>query len=97
MSDEEKVVNWLEENYKGIILGLIIGISILYGYKTYVSNQNSHQLEISRLYDLAIESYTNGDPSSILSFSKRYMDSDPSNIYTQLASFYSAKIMYEKK
>ena len=40
MSDEEKVVNWLEENYKGIILGLIIGISIL--YDTYVSNQNNH-------------------------------------------------------
>ena len=29
MSDEERVVSWLEENYKGLILGIIIGLSTL--------------------------------------------------------------------
>ena len=41
MSDEERVVSWLEENYKGLILGIIIGLSILYGYKAYISNENT--------------------------------------------------------
>ena len=51
MSDEEKVVSWLEENYKGLIVGVIIGLSILYGYKAYISNENTKQLNLSREYD----------------------------------------------
>ena len=48
MSDEEKVVSWLEENYKGLVAGVIIGLSILYGYKAYISNENTNQLNLSR-------------------------------------------------
>ena len=31
MSDEEKVVSWFEENYKSLILGVLIGLSVLFG------------------------------------------------------------------
>ena len=70
MSDEERVVSWLEENYKGLILGIIIGLSTLYGYKAYISSENSSQLELSRQYDLAIVQYNSGKIESILKFSK---------------------------
>ena len=45
MSDEEKVVSWFEENYKSLILGILVGLSILFGYKSYLSNQNSAQVK----------------------------------------------------
>ena len=94
MSDEEKVVSWLEENYKSLVLGVAIGLTILFGYKSYLSGQNSTQLELSRQFDLAIISYQKGSSSEILSFSKSNMVENSDNIYTSLANLYSAKIMY---
>ena len=94
MSDEEKVIDWLEENYKSLIFGVVIGLAILFGYKSYLSSQNSTQLELSRQFDLAITSYQKGSSSEILSFSKSNMMKNSDNIYTSLANLYSAKIMY---
>ena len=96
MSDEERVLNWLEENYKGLILGIIIGLSTLYGYKVYISSENTSQLELSRQYDLAIVQYNSGKIESILRFSKENIIQNPKNIYTSLANLYSAKEMYAK-
>ena len=94
MSDEEKVVSWLEENYKGLIAGIIIGLSILYGYKAYISNENTKQLNLSRQYDLAINEYNSGNIDGVLKFSRNNITQNPNNIYTSLASLYSAKEMY---
>ena len=96
MSDEEKVISWLEENYKGLILGVIIGLSILYGYKAYISNENTKQLNLSRQYDLAINEYNSGNIDEVLKFSRNNISQNPGNIYTSLASLYSAKEMYKK-
>ena len=30
MSDDEKVISWFEENYKGLLLGIVVGLSILF-------------------------------------------------------------------
>ena len=94
MSDEEKVVSWFEENYKSLIFGVFIGLTILFGYKSYLSSQNSLQLELSRQFDLAVTSYNNGDSSKILTFSRENMNKHSNNVYTSLANLYSAKIMY---
>ena len=96
MSDEEKVISWLEENYKGLILGLIIGLSILYGFKAYISNENTKQLNLSRQYDLAINEYNSGNIDGVLKFSRNNITQNPANIYTSLASLYSAKEMYKQ-
>ena len=96
MSDEERVVSWLEENYKGLILGIIIGLSTLYGYKAYISNENTEQLELSRQYDLVIVQYNSGKVEPLLKFSKDNIIRNPKNIYTSLANLYSAKEMYAK-
>jgi predicted negative regulator of RcsB-dependent stress response len=94
MSDEERVISWLEENYKGLILGIIIGLSALYGYKVYISSENTAQLELSRQYDLAIVQYNSGKVEPLLKFSKDNIIQNPKNIYTSLANLYSAKMMY---
>tara|TARA_Y100000389_G_C17468006_1_gene527487 strand:+ start:2096 stop:2689 length:594 start_codon:yes stop_codon:yes gene_type:complete len=94
MSDEEKIVSWLEDNYKGLILGVLIGLSILYGYKSYISGQNSAQLNISREYDVAVQNYNEGKTELIMKFSNTHMIENPNNIYTNLANLYSAKEMY---
>ena len=95
MSDEDKLLNWLEENYKSLILGLLIGLSALYGYKSYISDKNMTQLALSREYDTAVIAFKNGDNEPILEYSKKNIINNPKNIYTNLSNLYAAKIMYE--
>ncbi len=95
MSDEDKLLNWLEDNYKSLILGLLIGLATLYGYKLYISDKNSSQLILSREYDVAVTAFKNGETDLILEFSKKNQIDNPKNIYTNLSNLYSAKIMYD--
>jgi len=95
MSDEDRVVNWFEENYIGLFFGVIVGLVILFSYKSFLSSVNQTQLDLSRQYDLAIERYQDGSKNEILNFSKTHMQENSDNIYTSLANLYSAKIMYD--
>ena len=95
MSDEDRVLSWLEENYKSLILGLLIGLAILYGYKSYISDRNMSQLVLSREFDIAVTAYNKGDTDLILEYSKKNIIDYPKNIYTNLSNLYAAKIMYE--
>jgi len=94
MSDEQKAISWLEDNYKGLLLGLFLGLSILFGYKSLLSSQNSAQLELSRQFDIAVNNYQKGKTDQIVEYAKINMADNPENIYTALANLYSAKVMY---
>ena len=94
MSDEEKIVNWFESNYKSLLLGIVIGLAMLFTYKSFLSSQNSKQLELSRSFDLAVQSFHEGNTEQIISFTKLNMTENADNIYTSLARMYSAKAMY---
>lgn len=94
MSDEQKAISWLEDNYKGLLLGLILGLSILFGYKSLLSSQNSAQLELSRQFDIAVNNFQKGKTDQIIEYAKMNMTDNPENIYTALANLYSAKAMY---
>ena len=94
MSDEQKAISWLEDNYKGLLLGLFLGLSILFGYKSLLSSQNSAQLELSRQFDIAVNNFQKGKTDQIIEYAKINMIDNPENIYTALANLYSAKAMY---
>ena len=94
MSDEQKAISWLEDNYKGLLLGLFLGLSILFGYKSLLSSQNSAQLELSRQFDIAVNNFQKGKTDQIVEYAKINMTDNPENIYTALANLYSAKAMY---
>ena len=79
---------------KELLVGVALGLTILFSYKYFLANQNSAQLELSRQFDVAVENYRNGNIDSMLSFSELNMTKNADNIYTSLASLYSAKIMY---
>ncbi len=94
MSDEEKAISWLEDNYKGLLLGLFLGLSILFGYKSLLSSQNTTQLELSHQFDIAVNNFQKGKTDQIIEYAKMNMTNNPENIYTALANLYSAKAMY---
>ena len=94
MSDEQNAISWLEDNYKGLLLGLFLGLSILFGYKSLLSSQNTAQLELSRQFDIAVNNFQKGKTDQIIEYAKMNMTDNPENIYTALANLYSAKAMY---
>ena len=95
MSDEDKIVSWFESNYKGLLFGVAAGLVILFSYKSYISTENESQLELSRAFDSAVNSFQDGETEAIITFSRINMIDNADNIYTSLASLYAAKIMYD--
>ena len=94
MSDEQKAISWFEENYKGLLLGLFLGLSILFGYKSLLSSQNTAQLQLSHQFDIAVNNFQKGKTDQIVEYARINMTDNPENIYTALANLYSAKVMY---
>ena len=95
MSDDERLISWLEQNYKGLLVGVALGLTVLFSYKYFLANQNSAQLELSRQFDVAVENYRKGNIRyPFCHFQRLNMTNNADNIYTSLASLYSAKIMY---
>ena len=79
--NDEKVVSWFEENYKSLIVGVVIGLTILFGYKSYISSQNSTQLELSRQFDLAVISYQKEYKRNFILFKIKYAKQSRQYLY----------------
>ena len=90
----KKLLVGLRKTIKDSLLGIVVGLSILFSYKYFLANQNKAQLELSRQFDVAVENYRKGNNDIMLSFSESNMSNNADNIYTSLANLYSAKIMY---
>ena len=68
-SDEEKLISWFQENYKNILLGIILGLGIGFSYNYYNDMQSNTQFEISLKYEQAITAYNNNEDNLILALS----------------------------
>lgn len=95
--EEDKLITWFKDNYKNIILGLIFGSTLVFGFKYYNDMNSNKQYEMSLQYEEAIKDYQNDNHEKIVSLSKEYQDSYPSNIYTAMISLYAAKIYHDRE
>ena len=55
--EEDKLINWLRQNYLNIILGLAIGFSIVGGYNYYKSSMMNAMHQISLDYEEVVKLY----------------------------------------
>tara|TARA_A100001388_G_scaffold184151_1_gene138145 strand:- start:532 stop:1152 length:621 start_codon:yes stop_codon:yes gene_type:complete len=93
-SDEEKLISWFQENYKNILLGIILGLGIGFSYNYYNDMQSNTQFEISLKYEQAITAYNNNEDNLILALSDELTKEYPTNTYTTMSNLYAAKIYY---
>ena len=92
--EEDKLVSWLKDNFKNIIIGIIAGASLVLSYNYYIDSNLNNQYEISLKYENALASYQNGKHDDVLRLSKELSSA---NIYTSLINLYSAKIYHDNK
>ena len=90
-SDEEKLISWFHENYKNILLGIILGLGIGFSYNYYNDMQSNTQFEISLKYEQAITAYNNNEDNLVLALSDELTKEYPTNIYTTMSNLYAAK------
>ena len=93
-SDEEKLISWFQENYKNILLGIILGLGFGFSYNYYNDMQSNTQFELSSKYEEAIKAYNNNESDLILTLSDELSKEFPANTYTTMSNLYAAKIHY---
>ena len=95
--EEDKLISWFKDNYKNMIIGVIVGTSSVLGYNYYSDNSLNNQYEISLKYESALLEYQDKKYDSVLKLSEELITTDPDNIYTSLINFYAAKIYHDEK
>ena len=93
----EAVKKWLKENGMSLILGVVVGLSSVGGWKYYQSEQKTHNLQASDMYmsllsQMAVSKDEADFNAQVDQLASKYSDTP----YAALASLMLAKHDYEK-
>ena len=95
--EEDKLISWFKENFKNMLIGIIVGISFVLGLNYYSDTTLNKQYEISLKFEQALISYQEKNYADVLGFANDLTINDPENIYTSLINLYAAKIHHDNK
>ncbi len=93
-NEEERLVSWFQENYKNILVGIALGLSIGFGFNYYNDMKSDEQYQLSLRYEEAVKEYDNGKNNPLLELSDELANQYPDNIYTTMSNLYAAKLYY---
>tara|TARA_B100001175_G_scaffold297948_1_gene288136 strand:+ start:683 stop:1300 length:618 start_codon:yes stop_codon:yes gene_type:complete len=93
--EEESFLLWFKDHSKNILIGIIIGLSLILSFKYYDDSQSNLNHNLSLQYQNVIEKYNNGNNDLLLKKADEFSLNYPDNIYTNLLNLYAAKIYYD--
>ena len=93
--EEDKLINWLKQNYLNIILGLAIGFSFIGGYNYYQSSTTNAQHQISLDFEEIVKLYQTDKFSDFVDKSQALIVENPENIYSAMTNLYLAKYYHD--
>ena len=93
--EEDKLINWLKQNYLNIILGLAIGFSFIGGYNYYKSSTINAQHQISLDFEEIVKLYQTDKFSDFVDKSQALIVENPENIYSAMTNLYLAKYYHD--
>ena len=89
--EEDKLINWLRQNYLNIILGLAIGFFFVGGYNYYKSSMMNAMHQISLDYEEVVKLYQKERFSDFIDKAQLLVDQEPENIYSAMTNLYLSK------
>ena len=95
--EEEKFLSWFKDNAKSMLVGLVVGIVLIFSYKYYSNYENEVSLNLSYEYQQAIGKYKDGNKEYLMNKANEFSEKYPSHIYTNLINLYSAKILVDMR
>ena len=93
--DEDKLISWLKDNYKNLVIGILLGFISIFGYKFVVDSNSTLQHEISFKFEEGVQHYNNNNFKELYKISDNFTHEHPKNIYTNMLNFYAAKAYHD--
>ena len=81
----ERVRNWLRQNGSSLILGIALGLGLVFGFKWWQGRGAEHQLEAASQYQLMADAVTAKDSAKVQAFATQLMDKYADTAYGALA------------
>tara|TARA_B100000614_G_scaffold257841_1_gene278814 strand:- start:431 stop:1042 length:612 start_codon:yes stop_codon:yes gene_type:complete len=95
--EEDKLINWLKQNYLNIILGLALGFVFIGGFNYYKSSMLNSQHEVSLDYQEIVNLYQNEKFTDFSEKAQELVTREPKNIYSAMSNLYLAKFYHDNE
>jgi len=93
----EALKKWWKENGTSLIVGLLVGVSALFGWRYYVQQNSVHAVHASDIYMQVMQSaVTQNVDDRIIDFQNQLINEYADTPYAALSALALAKIEYEK-
>ncbi len=93
----EALKKWWKENGTSIIVGLLVGVTALFGWRYYVDHKNSHAVQASDLYMQVIQSTAlNSVDDKTIDIHNNLINKYSDTPYAALSALALARSEYEK-
>ena len=93
----EALKKWWKENATSLIVGLVVGVSALFGWRYYVEQNNTHAVHASDIYMQVMQSAVTGNiDDRIIDFQNQLINEYSDTPYAALSALALAKVEYEK-
>ena len=92
----EAIKTWWKQYGKSIIVGLLLGGSILAGTKLWVGHQQQQEAAASTEYQAVVDGLDNDKPDQVLEHGAVLVDQYPGTPYAALAALAMAKVKVEQ-
>jgi len=93
----EALKKWWKENSTSLVVGLLVGVSALFGWRYYGDQQNVHALQASDMYMQVMQSVAlNAADDKTIDISNALINDYSDTPYAALAAMVLAKSEYEK-
>lgn len=94
----EAIKNWWQENGRAVIVGVIIGLGLLFGWQAWDQNRKSKAAEASDLYATLMKDIEGGRYSQAIESAQQITGKLKDTVYAQFAALAAAKanVLQEK-
>ena len=92
----EALKKWWKENGTSLIVGLGLGVAILFGGRYYINMQSQHSANAGDLYFMVAEHINNGNQESALETASKLTGEYKDTPYAALAALIMARYEFEK-
>lgn len=91
----EFVRNWLRQNGSSLILGIALGLALVFGWKWWQGRGASHQLEAATQYQLLADAVAAKDAAKVQAFATQLGDKYADTTYGSLARLRQAAFLQD--
>ncbi len=99
VSEDEQVESlkkWWKENGTSIIVGVVLGLSILFGWRGWVQHTQNRAAAASLKFEQMMNQATTGHPADAIRLGQNLMDEYGSTVYATLAALEVARVQVDQ-